>query len=209
MKAAWTMAGTGLVVPAVLAALGFVIMLAALLPLVRQSPEDQRTRGAQERTAKAPGQPSISMLQQPAAPPPQPPVMIGTVHPAELDCPPLLSVRFASSELRPPELPAEPLRHLRAWLDEHPRAMLLVQGHADARGSARYNWELSYRRAHSVLQSLLAAGIPRERMTAQAIGAFQPLAGRSETDGINRRVTLSVWGLPACGTSAGGSEVQR
>ena len=208
MKAAWTMAGTGLVLPAVLAALGFVTMSAALLTLVRQSPEDQRTRGAQERTAKNPGQPSIPALQQPVAQPPQPPVLIEPVQQAELDCPPLLSVRFASSELRAPRLPSEPLRQLRDWLDEHPRATLLVQGHADARGGARYNWELSYRRAHTVLQSLLAAGIPRERMTAQAIGAFQPLAGRSETDGANRRVTLSVLGLPACRTSAEEREVQ-
>ena len=208
MKAARTMAGPGLVLPAALAALGFLTMSAAILTLMRQDPEDQRTRGAQEGHAKTPGQPSRSALPPPLAPPPQPPVMTEPVPQAQLDCPPLLSVRFAASELRAPRLPAEPLRQLRDWLDEHPRAILLVQGHADARGGSRYNWELSYRRAHTVLQSLLAAGIPRARMTAQALGAFQPLTGRSEIDGANRRVTLSVLGLPACSTSAGEMEVQ-
>lgn len=149
----------------------------------------------------------------PAPPPPEPqkieapappPLAAAPVPEPKPDCPPLFSLQFAAGEQQPQALSNElldDLSALRVWLEGHPRTTLLIQGHADALGSSRYNWELSYRRAHAVLQKLRQAGVPRERMVAQAVGAFQPLAGRNDTDKSNRRVTLSILELPQCAIS--------
>lgn len=150
----------------------------------------------------APPQPEPQKIEAPAPAPPQ--LAAAPVPVPTLDCPPLFSLQFAAGEQQPQALSKEllaDLSALRVWLEGHPRTTLLIQGHADALGSSRYNWELSYRRAHAVLQKLRQAGVPRERMVAQAVGAFQPLAGRNDTDKSNRRVTLSILELPQCAIS--------
>lgn len=152
----------------------------------------------------APPQPEPQKIETPA-PAPAPPQLAAAPGPEpKPDCPPLFSLQFAAGEQQPQALSKDlldDLSALRVWLEGHPRTTLLIQGHADALGSSRYNWELSYRRAHAVLQKLRQAGVPRERMVAQAVGAFQPLAGRNDTDKSNRRVTLSILELPQCAIS--------
>ena len=41
-----------------------------------------------------------------------------------------------------------------AWLDKHPKTQLLVQGHSDAVGGARFNLKLSHARARAVARRL-------------------------------------------------------
>ena len=78
----------------------------------------------------------------------------------------------------------------------HPEAALTqVQGHTDRRGSRRYNVRLSNRRAKSVVDYLVKAGVPRERLEFKGFGPDQPLEeGKDGPDFYdqNRRVQFIV-----------------
>src|SRR5439155_9517133 len=50
-----------------------------------------------------------------------------------------------------------------------------IEGHSDARGTPAYNRRLSRRRAQSVLQYLVTAGIDASRLGAKGFGADHPL----------------------------------
>ena len=76
--------------------------------------------------------------------------------------------------------------------------ILQVDGHTDARPiqTARFpsNWELSSARAISVVNFLIALGIPAERLSATGYGEFQPLDDREDEIAYrrNRRIELKL-----------------
>jgi peptidoglycan-associated lipoprotein len=211
----------GLLLPLALGALGYAGMAVGvyelLSPAARSRDEkapavsaprveprvEPRIEVAPAPVVTAPAPPPV--VTAPAPPPVQAPVVPAqAATPPPRDCPPLFSVRFDAGSLRPEALPADAAARLRDWMAAHPQAILVVQGHADARGGARYNWELSYRRAHAVAQQLRLLGVPRGRISAQAAGAFQPLAGREDTAAANRRVVLGILGAPGCAAAPDG-----
>jgi len=61
------------------------------------------------------------------------------------------------------------------WLREHPRAVILIEGHCDDRGTNEYNLALGNHRAESALKYLLSRGIARTRMTTISYGEERPL----------------------------------
>ena len=77
--------------------------------------------------------------------------------------------------------------------------VLRVDGHTDARpisggGRFRSNWDLSAARAISVVQYLIGAGVPAERLVAAGFGEFRPLV-EGETEEAyarNRRIELKL-----------------
>jgi outer membrane protein OmpA-like peptidoglycan-associated protein len=72
------------------------------------------------------------------------------------------------------------------------RLRIRVAGHADARGGGSANLRLSRERAGAVVAYLVAAGVPAERLTAEAYGDTRPVAGNDTARGraLNRRVEL-------------------
>lgn len=207
MRAARTLDGTGLGLPGGLAVCGFLTMAAA----VHTCLPEPRVRVQPAPAASAPV-PALTAIAAPPPSPSPPPAAVlppRAATPAPPDCPPLFSAYFASGGLRFSAPPPEELSRLRDWLAAHPAAALLIQGHTDARGGSQFNWELSYRRAHAVMQHLQKAGLPRQRMTAQAVGPFQPVAGASTAAERNRRVTLWLLGAPECAAGSQGYEAPR
>jgi len=77
---------------------------------------------------------------------------------------------------------------------------ILVGGHADRAGAESYNESLSWRRADSVRDALIAAGIDSDRIAIRAYGENRPRVATA--DGMrhpeNRRVEITVG--PAPGT---------
>jgi outer membrane protein OmpA-like peptidoglycan-associated protein len=69
-----------------------------------------------------------------------------------------------------------------------------VEGHADFRGTAKYNQSLSEQRAKKVREALVKLGIPGDKITAKGFGSTKPRAeGRTPADlQTNRRVELVV-----------------
>lgn len=62
-----------------------------------------------------------------------------------------------------------------AYLREHPRVRVLVEGHADDRGSNEYNLALGDRRANSAKNYLVKSGVAASRITSISYGEEQPL----------------------------------
>ncbi|MCB1926196.1 MAG: OmpA family protein, partial [Gammaproteobacteria bacterium] len=75
---------------------------------------------------------------------------------------------------------------------QHPGLALEVAGHTDAQGDARYNLDLSERRATRVMQYLLSRGVVLKTLRAKGYGEQQPIADNATSAGraMNRRVEL-------------------
>lgn len=67
----------------------------------------------------------------------------------------------------------------------------LVEGHTDAKGGARYNEELSLRRARSVAAYLVSRGVDGNRLEAAGKGFAEPLDGTNPHAPENRRVRIA------------------
>ncbi|MEZ4265543.1 MAG: OmpA family protein [Myxococcota bacterium] len=67
-----------------------------------------------------------------------------------------------------------------------------VTGHTDNVGTESYNWRLSMDRSLSVLQQMLDAGYPSNRLSAAGYAWYQPVASNDGADGrqLNRRVEV-------------------
>jgi outer membrane protein OmpA-like peptidoglycan-associated protein len=71
-------------------------------------------------------------------------------------------------------------------------AHITVEGHTDSTGSDSYNYDLSQRRAQSVVDYLGSNGVSTSRMDAVGKGASSPIASNDTSDGRarNRRVEV-------------------
>jgi peptidoglycan-associated lipoprotein len=81
-----------------------------------------------------------------------------------------------------------------AWLRGNGRAHLLLEGHADDRGTAAHNQALGERRAAAVRSALVARGVEPSRIAIRTYGEARPLCADS-TDSCwarNRRVHFLV-----------------
>jgi chemotaxis protein MotB len=120
------------------------------------------------------------------------------VFQAEVLFPPASAELSPSGEARIRDLARTLLEIARQIPPEVPW-VLRVDGHADRtpiRGSPRFasNWELSAARAIAVVQLLMSAGLPPERLAATAFGEFQPLDPGDTPEALarNRRIEFRL-----------------
>ena len=66
------------------------------------------------------------------------------------------------------------------WLRRWTSTKVLVEGHADARGTAEYNLALGERRATSVRDYLVSLGVPAARLTIVSKGEEDPVCREDE-----------------------------
>ena len=78
-------------------------------------------------------------------------------------------------------------------LRRNPDLRVEIQGHTDNVGNARYNQNLSEKRARSVMDYLLKQGIPRSQLFYKGYGEERPIATNETPEGRskNRRVELN------------------
>jgi len=69
-----------------------------------------------------------------------------------------------------------------------------IEGHTDSQGNAKYNEELSMRRAQTVREVLLGRGVQPAQVTALGMGETRPVADNKTAAGRaqNRRVELHI-----------------
>jgi len=84
------------------------------------------------------------------------------------------------------------LNDLKAILEEYPDASITIEGHASKDGSSEYNQKLSDKRANSVKDALIAAGIDANRLETKAYGETKSVADNNTKVGraANRRVVF-------------------
>lgn len=87
-----------------------------------------------------------------------------------------------------------PLLKMGALVAAMPQARVRVAGYADPRGSDAWNAALSLRRAESVAGVLLAAGVPRERITVEGHGKSESSSDAGDLDAyaLERRVSVRL-----------------
>jgi OOP family OmpA-OmpF porin len=75
-----------------------------------------------------------------------------------------------------------------------PSANIEIAGHTDGDGEDAYNQALSEKRAQSVMDYLVKAGLPADRFTAVGYGSTQPIASNDTDEGKaqNRRIEFVV-----------------
>ena len=64
---------------------------------------------------------------------------------------------------------------IRDILADYPSQKLIIEGHADERGSAEYNLALGDRRAHAVQEFLSSMGIPGPQLAVVSYGKERPV----------------------------------
>ncbi len=106
-----------------------------------------------------------------------------------------VTLMFAPASTVPLAGANDGIARLRDWLGQHADARLVVEGHADSRGSEAKNLVLSFARAKSVASLLARNGIPAGRMTVRAAGAAE---AAQNIDARDRRVVAGIAGLTAC-----------
>ena len=102
---------------------------------------------------------------------------------------PLADVYFAYDQVDISEEGRGHLQKNAEWLKRWSSTKVLVEGHADSRGTNEYNLALAERRADAVRDYLVSLGIPADRLTIVSKGEEQPFC-KEETENCwqqNRR----------------------
>lgn len=88
------------------------------------------------------------------------------------------------------------LARLHKLLSDMPTLKIEISGHTDSKGSADLNQKLSEARAKAVVDYLIKAGIPSDRLTYKGYGKEQPVASNESEEGrqLNRRTEFTVLG---------------
>ena len=86
------------------------------------------------------------------------------------------------------------IERLALFMAEYPAKTVLIEGYTDDVGSENFNLGLSDRRAASVRNALLAAGVSPLRISTIGYGEARPIASNSTPEGrqMNRRVEIVI-----------------
>lgn len=101
-------------------------------------------------------------------------------------------VFFATNESILTTASRETLRKQAAWLRKNSDVNVVLEGHADERGTREYNLALGQRRSESVANYLIANGIKRSQLSVKSYGEERPLSLGSNDSAWskNRRVEI-------------------
>ena len=85
------------------------------------------------------------------------------------------------------------------WLLMYPAINIVIQGHADERGTREYNLALGERRANAVRNFLVALNVDASRIRTVSYGKERPVALGSNVTAwaLNRRAVSQIEGGPA------------
>lgn len=84
-----------------------------------------------------------------------------------------------------------------AWLRSNPQFSIVIEGHADERGTREYNLALGERRANAVMQFLVSQGVSSSRLRTVSYGKERPVEACAEQRcwDVNRRAVTAISGL--------------
>ncbi len=90
------------------------------------------------------------------------------------------------------------LQRQASWLAENPAVNVVVEGHADERGTREYNLALGARRAEAARAFLAAQGVAANRLRTVSYGKERPeaLCSAENCWSVNRRAVSVLAGAP-------------
>ena len=102
-------------------------------------------------------------------------------------------VFFATNEIVLTTASRETLRKQAAWLRENSDVNVIVEGHADERGTREYNLALGERRANSAKDYLMTYGVSSDRISVLSYGKEKPVdSGSNPLSWSKNRRSVSV-----------------
>ena len=102
-------------------------------------------------------------------------------------------VFFATNEIVLTTASRETLRKQAAWLRKNSDINIVLEGHADERGTREYNLALGERRANSAKDYLMTYGISSNRISVLSYGKERPVdSGSSPLAWSKNRRSVSV-----------------
>ena len=133
-------------------------------------------------------QPAPVAVTEPApAPEPTPPAEpVAEVEP-EAEVARLALIHFEFDKAEVDDMNKSDLTAAKEWIDAHPNAFLVIEGHTDQVGTDAYNAGLATRRAENVRTEILELGADPDRLVVGVYGEQDPI---SITDAENRRVLV-------------------
>jgi len=102
-------------------------------------------------------------------------------------------VFFATNETVLTTASRETLRKQAAWLRKNSKITIVLEGHADERGTREYNLALGERRANSAKDYLMTYGISSDRISVLSYGKERPVdSGSTPLSWSKNRRSVSV-----------------
>ena len=102
-------------------------------------------------------------------------------------------VFFATNETVLTTASRETLRKQAAWLRKNSKLTIVLEGHADERGTREYNLALGERRANSAKDYLMTYGISSNRISVLSYGKERPIdSGSNPLAWSKNRRSVSV-----------------
>ena len=102
-------------------------------------------------------------------------------------------VFFATNETVLTTASRETLRKQAGWLRKNSKITIVLEGHADERGTREYNLALGERRANSAKDYLMTYGISSDRISVLSYGKERPVdSGSSPLAWSKNRRSVSV-----------------
>ena len=102
-------------------------------------------------------------------------------------------VFFATNETVLTTASRETLRAQAAWLRQNSNITIVVEGHADERGTREYNLALGERRANAAKDYLMTYGISSDRISVLSYGKERPVdAGSNPLSWSKNRRSVTV-----------------
>jgi outer membrane protein OmpA-like peptidoglycan-associated protein len=106
---------------------------------------------------------------------------------------PAVDLLFDTDSSTPSSDSRTELERVATWAKCTPKGVVILEGHADARGTQSHNMKLSGERATAVRAKLIAMGVPSDRIVLTIYGENGPRRGSLADD---RRVTVRAAARP-------------
>ncbi len=105
-----------------------------------------------------------------------------------------LNVEFATNSPEVNSVYDVQIQKVIEFLRMYPETAAVIEGHTDSQGSAKYNLNLSQKRAQNVMKILVTKGVDPKRLKATGYGESSPIADNNTKEGRqkNRRVIAVI-----------------
>ncbi len=103
------------------------------------------------------------------------------------------AAHFASDKSEIPAAEMVNIAGIADYMKQHAGVLVMLDGHADPRGTDVYNVALSQRRVDAVRDALVQAGVPAERITTVASGKGRPVCTEPTEECLQAQRRVEVY----------------